>query len=111
MHGTYACVCSYIGIYGNADPLDINQWFALDFESSTSSRTWAGNDPYFVLNISVVVICHNAGPEDGVSGICSNMLTSLDYEFLVTRSGEKSNAQNKIVAAKASFTTSDWKLR
>lgn len=30
----------YVGIYGDADPLDVTQWFSLAYSKPTDSRTW-----------------------------------------------------------------------
>jgi hypothetical protein len=35
----------------------------------------------------------------------------LNYKFLVAYTGEKENPQNKIIAASAEYTQSDWKMR
>jgi hypothetical protein len=78
----------YIGIFGNADPLDINQWLELISSVPVPTRTF-----------------------DRSTGICSNMFTGLNYKFLVSKSGERINPQNKIVAAIAEVTTGDLLIR
>lgn len=77
-----------VGYYGNADPLDSTQWFSFDVGSWSDTREWI---------------------ED--TGTCQNMPSSLVYNFLVAKSGEKANPQNKIVAASSSVETSNWVWR
>jgi hypothetical protein len=78
-------VCSYIGIYGNADPLDVSQWIPLTLASTTGfTRQW--NEQL---------------------GVCTGMITSINYRFLVAYTGEHSNPQNKIVAAAMEYTTTN----
>jgi hypothetical protein len=74
----------YIGIYGDADPLDIGQWFKIGYSIPADERQW--ND---------------------LTATCSNAFSGLNIQFLVTYSGEKSNPQNKIVSAQAQVVTSD----
>lgn len=75
---------AYVGIYGNADPLDVKQWEKLAVTLPTPPRGY--ND---------------------ATGVCSNMYTSLNYQFLIAQSGEKNNPQNKIISAQAQITSSD----
>eukprot|EP00981_Chlorochromonas_danica_P014722 scaffold8708_cov179-Ochromonas_danica.AAC.3 len=65
----------YIGIYGDADPLDVSQWFAMSSSVPTDSRAWSDR---------------------------------VNIQFLVSYQGERSNPQNKIIAALAEVVTSDW---
>lgn len=74
----------YLGIYGNADPLDTSQWTGLTKVSNTLTRSWSDT-----------------------TGTCYNMPTGLKYEFLYTWSGEKANPQNKIVATASTVVVSD----
>eukprot|EP01037_Dinobryon_pediforme_P033159 gene33159-38472_t len=84
----FTAFSSYVGIYGNADPLDSTQWLQLQLSSPLDPvRTW--ND---------------------VTSTCSNMFTGLTVQFLVAPTGEKVNPQNKIVAALAQLVVSDWTL-
>eukprot|EP00602_Paraphysomonas_sp_CaronLab_P009931 CAMPEP_0185036376 /NCGR_PEP_ID=MMETSP1103-20130426/29281_1 /TAXON_ID=36769 /ORGANISM="Paraphysomonas bandaiensis, Strain Caron Lab Isolate" /LENGTH=686 /DNA_ID=CAMNT_0027573895 /DNA_START=94 /DNA_END=2154 /DNA_ORIENTATION=+ len=81
----------YIGAFGNADPLDVNQWFALSVDNPSvlvSNRRWTES-----------------------SGVCSSMITGVNYKFLVTYAGEKGNPQNKIVSAMVEYKTSDVVMR
>ncbi len=77
-----------VGYYGNADPLDSDQWFSFEVGAWTDTRVWV---------------------ED--TGTCQNMPSSLVYNFLVAKTGEKANPQNKIVAAASSIETSNWVWR
>lgn len=80
MYGT-----RYVGIYGDADPLDTTQWLEMDYSQPNPSRTWSET-----------------------TATCSNMFTSLNFQFLVSFTGERSNPQNQIISALAAVTTSDW---
>ncbi len=77
-----------MGIYGDADPLDVTQWSQVAYSVPSPVRSW-----------------------DAKTSTCSSMFTGLQVEFLVTSSGERANPQNKIVASKAAITTSDWILK
>ena len=87
-HGPYFLALpstdNYVGVYGNADPLDANQWIKLSKRISTLNPTW-----------------------NNITGVCSNMLTGLHYKFLVASTGEKSYPQSKIVAAEVEQLVSD----
>lgn len=74
----------YIGSYGNADPLDPNQWLKLDITYS-SSTTPIWNEE---------------------SSTCSNFPTSLHYRFLIAPSAEKRTPQNRIISALATLDRS-----
>lgn len=79
----------YVGIYGNADPLDLSQWYSLGLTGSiTTNKAW-----------------------DDSTSTCSNVISGMHYKFLVAKSGEKYNPQMKIVAASVSYSTSSWVLR
>ncbi len=77
-----------MGIYGDADPLDINQWSQIGYSVPSPSRSW-----------------------NAETATCTNMFTGLNVEFLVTASGERSNPQNKIVAARTEVTTQNWVMK
>lgn len=74
----------YIGAYGNADPSDSNQWLPMDIVTPEPSTEWSS-----------------------VASTCFNMYTGLNVKFLVARTGEKLNPQNKIISALTEITTSD----
>jgi tectonic-1/3 len=78
-------VSGYVGIFGNADPLDATQWEAFTTTVVSQPRLW--ND---------------------ATNTCQNMRTGTDYSFLVAFAGERANPQNKIVAATANVITSNW---
>jgi hypothetical protein len=78
----------YIGIYGDADPLDMSQWFPYATNFPTDARTW--NDE---------------------TSTCSNVYAGLSVQFLVANSAERANPQRKIVAALVEVVTSDWVFR
>lgn len=81
-------VGGYIGIYGDADPLDVSQWFSYASSIPTDARTW--NDE---------------------TSTCANAFVGLNIQFLVANSAERGNPQKKIVAAKVEVVTSDWVFR
>lgn len=79
----------YVGIYGNADPLDVSQWLPFNVPTpSTSNRRWQDS-----------------------SSTCSNMIIGMNYKFLLAYSGEKVNPQTKIIAAAVEYVTGDWKFK
>lgn len=75
----------YVGIYGNADPLDASQWIKVSTRTSSAARKFDAN-----------------------TGICSGMLSGLKYKFLYSAQGELKYPQNKILAAEVEYITSDW---
>lgn len=77
-----------MGVFGDADPLDVTQWSQIGYSDPQPTRIW--NDK---------------------TSTCSSMYSGINVKFLVTSSGEKMNPQNKIVAALAELVTSDWVLR
>jgi hypothetical protein len=74
----------YVGIFGNADPLDPKQWLEMEVVTPTLSPSW-----------------------DDTNGICTGAITGIEYKFLITQTGEKNHPQNKIISAYATFTSSD----
>ena len=76
-----------IGIYGDADPLDVTQWLPFEIKIPTDTRSW--NDK---------------------TSSCTKVYAGLHIQLLVSQTGEKQNPQNKIVAAMGEIITSDWKL-
>lgn len=93
-----------MGIYGDADPLDITQWFQISYSQPSDTRQW----------VDKTATCNNI-----FSGIFnfsyfvthSWEMIGLNIKFLVSYSGERSNPQNKIVSALAEVITSDWAFR
>jgi hypothetical protein len=75
----------YVGIYGNADPLDVAQWIPFSVRTSSAVRSW-----------------------DSHTGICAGMLSGVKYKFLYASQGEYTYPQNKILAAEVEYITSDW---
>jgi hypothetical protein len=78
----------YVGIFGNADPLDYKQWLEMTVSLPILPRQWNAD-----------------------TNTCENMFSGLQYEFLIANAGERSNPQSKITSVSASVTTSDWKWR
>ena len=72
---------SYVGIFGNADPLDISQWLEIDVQSDAITTLW-----------------------DDTLGVCVDLPTSINYKFLTTPAGSVSAPQNKIISAQISYT-------
>jgi hypothetical protein len=73
---------THIGIFGNADPLDVTQWLPLDTSLTSATYLW-----------------------DDKAGTCSNLITSVNYRFLVAEVGKANNPQRKIVAAQVPPTS------
>jgi hypothetical protein len=67
---------SHVGIFGNADPLDMSQWLALEKTTGTPTYTW-----------------------DAALGICYGFYAAIHYRFLVADVGAQGNPQKKIIAA------------
>ena len=82
---TLPTVDQYVGLYGNADPLDIAQWTKMNVRASSANPNWNDN-----------------------TGICKNMRSGLHYKFLVASSGEKNFPQSKIVGVEVEQIVSDW---
>ena len=82
-----------MGIYGNADPLDPDQWLNIERIISkgniyTGSMAWSD-----------------------ISSTCTGFPNGLNIKFLVAYAGEKQNPQNKIISASYSYTSIPWKMR
>lgn len=95
----------YIGIYGDADPLDSSQWLQLTPSIPTDFRQW--NDKTSTCKnvfsgklFARLFVAFNI--------IIYTMNGGLNVQFLISFTGERSNPQNKIVSASAEVVTSDW---
>eukprot|EP00752_Nemacystus_decipiens_P014257 g12678.t1 len=75
----------YLGSYGNADPLDPSQWVEIPVASSADTASW-----------------------DDKSGVCSSVVSTLEYRVLYAPVGSAANPQSKIVSAAARYGKSDW---
>lgn len=75
---------SYVGIFGNSDPLDKTQWIQMEIIDDSDTPIFDANDR-----------------------VCSNMPTSLNYEFLYAYVGALKNPQAKIMAARAHYGFED----
>jgi hypothetical protein len=82
-----ATASRYIGIYGNADPSSREQWVSYAAPTVPLSRSWVSS-----------------------TGTCTGMTTSLNYKFLVTKTGESKNPQDKIVAIQVTYGVSDVRI-
>lgn len=76
-----------VGMFGNADPLRINQWLELDVASAGPGGTYTA-----------------------ASRRCSDLVDGVHYEFVVARVGQATSPQRKIVAARARYSTAAWAL-
>ena len=65
-----------IGAYGNADPLDEEQWLPLTVTLPKTKPSWSAS-----------------------TSICDNAVTGMHVKFLVAQTGEKQAPQNKIISA------------
>lgn len=70
---------TYVGVFGNADPLDVSQWLSLDTSLTSATYLW-----------------------DDTAGVCYNLITSINYRFLTADVGKSNNPQKKIIAAQVS---------
>jgi len=78
-------VDSYIGIFGNADPLDVSQWLKVEVKAAASNAaSWLER-----------------------TSTCKNAITTMNYRFFWAYVGAKSNPQAKIVGARVDFSKSD----
>ncbi|CAN0403321.1 unnamed protein product [Pylaiella littoralis] len=75
----------YLGSYGNSDPLDVSQWIEMPVASSADTASW-----------------------DDKSGVCSSVVSTLEYRVLYAVVGSAANPQSKIVSAAARYGKSDW---
>jgi tectonic-1/3 len=75
----------YIGSYGNADPADISQWFAAEIGAVSGNAGWQES-----------------------TGTCKSVTSALEWRFLWSDTGSKSNSQSRILSADVRYTTSDW---
>ncbi len=76
---------TFLGAFGNADPVDIGQWIAVDIDSGTATQSW-----------------------DEQLGACNHIVSSLNWRLLYARVGEHGNRQAKIVAASTSYGKDRW---
>ena len=75
-----------VGIYGNSNPTNADpkrSWLPLEVETAPTSSSYSSNER-----------------------VCTNLITGVEYEFLVARVGSFSKPQMKIVSARAVFKTS-----
>ena len=79
------------GIFGNSDPLKVDEWISIEVQG-VPSRTANADE-------------HNA------QRICTEMISSVDYEFVTMKVGSIANPQYKIVSASMSVQTSTWTFR
>uniref|UniRef100_A0A7S3K434 Tectonic domain-containing protein n=1 Tax=Aureoumbra lagunensis TaxID=44058 RepID=A0A7S3K434_9STRA len=75
----------YIGIFGNADPLDISQWLQITVKAPQNTAVWRER-----------------------TGVCESAITSMNFRFLWSYVGAKDNPQPKIVAARLDFSKEDF---
>ncbi|KAL7511296.1 hypothetical protein ACHAXN_008210 [Cyclotella atomus] len=75
----------YLGIFGNADPLDVNQWIKIESPM---------NEPVFAVKSRSWLDSENK---------CVGMPTKLRIEILWTHVGNVENPQAKILSAKQSY--------
>eukprot|EP00518_Triparma_eleuthera_P003744 CAMPEP_0182453286 /NCGR_PEP_ID=MMETSP1319-20130603/411_1 /TAXON_ID=172717 /ORGANISM="Bolidomonas pacifica, Strain RCC208" /LENGTH=696 /DNA_ID=CAMNT_0024651201 /DNA_START=102 /DNA_END=2192 /DNA_ORIENTATION=+ len=77
-----------VGIFGNADPLDITQWL------DVTQGAFANSEPaYDALKLS-----------------CSNFPTGTHYKFQWTYVGSTTNPQAKIMSAEVSYSSQEMKF-
>merc|ERR1711998_691231 len=75
---------TYVGIFGNADPLDYTQWLKIALETTNTVPSYKV-----------------------ASRTCDDMITSLHYKFLVAYVGSETNPQAKIIGAQVEYKRED----
>jgi hypothetical protein len=83
-----------IGIFGNADPLDVSQWLSIAKTTASTTDAYTGSVLW-----------------DDATSTCTGFPTGLNIRLLVAYSGEKSNPQNKIISASYEYTSLPLKMR
>ncbi len=76
---------TFIGAFGNADPVDVGQWIAVDIDTGTATQSW-----------------------DEQTGVCNHVVSSLNWRLLYARIGAHGNRQAKIVAASSNYGKDRW---
>ncbi len=76
---------TFLGAFGNADPVDVGQWIGVDIETGTATQSW-----------------------DEQTGVCNHIVSSLNWRVLYARIGADGNRQAKIVAANANYGKDRW---
>ncbi len=76
---------TFLGAFGNADPVDVGQWIAVDIDTGTATQSW-----------------------DEQTGVCNHIVSSLNWRLLYARIGADGNRQAKIVAASANYGKDRW---
>lgn len=74
----------YVGMFGNADPLDVSQWLQARVVGLSTTPTLSSD-----------------------TRLCSNLVTSLQFRFLTAKVGELGNPQMKIIGAEIEYVTED----
>lgn len=75
-----------VGVYGNSNPTNVDpkrSWLPLSVETAPTSSSFSSNER-----------------------VCTNLITGVEYEFLVAKVGSFSKPQLKIVSARAVYKTS-----
>lgn len=83
-----------LGIFGNADPLDVSQWLSIERTTATSTDSYTGSVTW-----------------NDAASTCIGFPTGLNIRLLVAYSGEKTNPQNKIISASYEYTTMPMRMR
>ncbi|KAJ0394668.1 hypothetical protein ATCC90586_003963 [Pythium insidiosum] len=87
---TLAVNISHVASFGNADPFLVSEWIAIEYDAPTrSTATFQAS-------------------ADGVELTCANLVTSLHVELLVAPVGAANDAQDKIIAARATHGREMW---
>ncbi|KAJ0394411.1 hypothetical protein P43SY_010279 [Pythium insidiosum] len=90
VHPALAVNISHVASFGNADPFLVSEWIAIEYDAPTrSTATFQAS-------------------ADGVELTCANLVTSLHVELLVAPVGAANDAQDKIIAARATHGREMW---
>lgn len=85
---------THVAVFGNSDPFLSAEWLAVDYDAP-------------VKNSATFVAAQNAGT---VELSCQDVITSVNFEFLVAGVGSVNNPQHKIIAARAFHGKDTWKF-
>ncbi|GLE03777.1 hypothetical protein PINS_up012679 [Pythium insidiosum] len=83
---------SHVASFGNADPFLLSEWLAIEYDTPTRNTA----------------TFHSSA--DGVELTCTNLVTSLHFELLVAPVGAANDAQDKIIAARATHGRETWRF-
>lgn len=82
---------THVAGFGNSDPFLVSEWLELEYEAPTKSTA-----------------SFTGASSGSMELTCDGVITGTTIELLVAQVGPMLNPQNKIIAARASHSTSSW---